>query len=140
MNICAATVDQLTQAALAARKMAYAPYSHFQVGAAVLGCDWQIYRGCNIENASYGLTICAERNAIFAMVAAGCRQLTALAIALPGGGAPCGACRQVLAEFGQGFPVFLIDSNSSSLVKQWEFEKLFPDAFRPNHLKSEQAG
>ena len=86
---------------------AHCPYSHFRVGAAVLA-DGQVFRGCNVENASFGLTICAERAAIFAAVAAGCKRLAAVAISCPDapstGGIsrhmPCGACRQVMAEFG----------------------------------------
>jgi cytidine deaminase len=134
MKISKAQVGRLVKAAIEVRTLAYAPYSQFQVGAAVLGNDRQIYSGCNVENASYGLTICAERNAVFTMCAAGCRQIAAVALSLPGAGTPCGACRQVLAEFGQGFPVFLVDSATGKLVKQWDFEKLFPDAFRPSSL------
>jgi cytidine deaminase len=92
---------ELLAAARTARQMAYAPYSEFPVGAAVLGRDGRIYSGCNVENASFGLTICAERNAIFAMVAAGERVIKEILVigdtaeVLP----PCGACRQVIAEF-----------------------------------------
>jgi cytidine deaminase len=130
MTISSAQLEQLIQSAIRARTMAYAPYSRFQVGAAVLGSNLQIYGGCNVENASYGLTICAERNAVFSMVAAGCCQLIAVALALPGGGTPCGACRQVLAEFGQDFQVYLVDSTSEQLIAEWNSEKLLPDAFR----------
>jgi len=92
---------ELLAAARKARKNAYAPYSNFPVGAAVLGADGRIYSGCNVENSSLGLTCCAERNAIFAMVAAGVRQIREVLVIgsteefLP----PCGACRQVIAEF-----------------------------------------
>jgi len=92
---------ELLLAAMKARKKAYAPYSNFHVGAAVLGADGKVYRGCNVENASFGLTCCAERNAIFAMVAAGESEIRAILVIgeseefLP----PCGACRQVIAEF-----------------------------------------
>lgn len=94
-------IDKLLAAATAARDRAYAPYSNFFVGAAVLSGTGNIYSGCNVENISYGLTICAERNAIFKMVSAGEREITAILIIgntgdiLP----PCGACRQVMAEF-----------------------------------------
>jgi cytidine deaminase len=92
---------ELLAAARKARRKAYAPYSHFHVGAAVLGGNGRIYSGCNVENASFGLTCCAERNAIFAMVADGEKRLREVLVIgssaefLP----PCGACRQVLAEF-----------------------------------------
>ena len=93
--------QELLAAARKARENAYAPYSRFRVGSAVLGADGNIYSGCNVENASFGLTCCAERNAIFAMVAAGEKEIRELLVIgesdefLP----PCGACRQVIAEF-----------------------------------------
>jgi len=93
--------QELLAAARKARENAYAPYSSFRVGSAVLGGDGNIYSGCNVENASFGLTCCAERNAIFAMVAAGEKEIRELLVIgesdefLP----PCGACRQVIAEF-----------------------------------------
>lgn len=92
----------LADAARKARRNAYVPYSKFKVGAAVLGIDGKIYTGCNIENASYGLTMCAERTAIFNMVSQGCTKFTAIAVAAgekPTDSAPCGACRQVMCQF-----------------------------------------
>ncbi|HWR38102.1 MAG TPA: cytidine deaminase [Patescibacteria group bacterium] len=94
-------MDNLLKAARTARENAYAPYSGFAVGAAVLGASGKIYSGCNIENASYGLSNCAERTAIFKAVSAGERILLALAVVAdtPEPVSPCGACRQVMAEF-----------------------------------------
>ncbi len=92
----------LIAAATAARLQAYAPYSNFQVGAALLAKDGRVFTGCNVENLSYGLTICAERNAVFAAVASGVREFEVIAIVADTREpiSPCGACRQVMAEFG----------------------------------------
>src|SRR4051812_41082927 len=100
----------LFAAALAVQQRAYARYSGFLVGAAVLTSTGEIFTGCNVENASYGLTICAERVAISAAVAAGHREFTAFALASRGGVTPCGACRQVIAEFCEVLPIWLVDS------------------------------
>jgi cytidine deaminase len=95
-------MEELIKAAEAARKEAYAPYSRFAVGAAVRGASGRIYGGCNVENASYGLTMCAERVAIFKAVSAGEKRIVALAVTADtdAPASPCGACRQVMAEFG----------------------------------------
>src|SRR5207247_8698577 len=90
--------EALVQAAIDVRQRAYAKYSQFLVGAAVLGADGNIYTGCNVENSSYGLTICAERAAVFAAVAAGQQRVELLAIATAGGGTPCCPAPHVLAE------------------------------------------
>jgi cytidine deaminase len=95
-------MDALCAEARKAADAAYAPYSHFRVGAALLAADGTVFSGCNVENRSFGLTICAERNAVLQGVAKGKRNFTALAIATPDSGppvGPCGACRQVLSEF-----------------------------------------
>ena len=109
--------ERLWQAASAARERAYAPYSRFSVGAALITRSGAIYAGCNVENASYGLTICAERNAVFQMVAAGEDQIAAILIAGPTEEflVPCGACRQVIAEFASPeTPVYMCDGGGNS--------------------------
>ncbi len=116
--------------AVQARQRAYAPYSQFSVGAAILGIDGNLYHGCNVENASYGLTMCAERNAVGAMIAADCLGISALAVALHGDGSPCGACRQVLIEFGNQFPILLVDPDSRSITQRWTIDQLLPSAFQ----------
>jgi cytidine deaminase len=92
--------NALVKAARAVRARAHAPYSKFRVGAAVLDERGRIHAGCNVENASYGLTLCAERNAVAAAVAAGARRIRAVAVFTQNASAPCGACRQVLMELG----------------------------------------
>src|SRR4051794_18230299 len=101
-SVTPAALGRLEKAARAAVKSCYAPYSKFRVGAAVLGGSGKIYAGCNVENASYGLCNCAERTAIFTAVAAGERAIRAVAVFTPTPGLtmPCGACRQVINEFG----------------------------------------
>lgn len=101
-------IDQLVSAAREVRANAHAPYSGYRVGAAVLAADGRIFAGCNVENASYGLSVCAERHAIATAVAAGCREFAGIAVVTRSDppAAPCGACRQVMAEFGD-FPVIL---------------------------------
>jgi len=101
--------EDLLQAALEVRQQAYAPFSEFLVGAALRTSSGEIFRGCNVENRSYGLTNCAERVALGAAVSAGFREFDALVIATSGGVVPCGACRQVLVEFCQQLTVFLVD-------------------------------
>ncbi len=110
--------DTLLQAALAARERAYAPYSGFAVGAALLTASGEIYCGCNVENASYGLSICAERVAVVSAVAAGQRDFVAIAVVTPTAGpaSPCGACRQTLAEFNPGMQVILANLHGQRLV------------------------
>ncbi len=122
--------QQLLDQARQARARAYAPYSHFTVGAAVLTATGEIFSGCNLENASYGATICAERVAIFAAVAAGCRNLTALAVLTdtPEPVAPCGLCRQVLAEFNPDCPVIM--ATTAGVWRLANLQELLPLAFR----------
>lgn len=119
---------ELIKMAIEARQNAYAPYSHFAVGAALLAESGRVYTGCNIENASYGLTCCAERNAIFAAVGAGERRFKMLAVAAdsPEPVAPCGACRQVIAEF--GIPLVVM-GNLKEATKTMTAEELLPYGF-----------
>lgn len=119
---------ELMKMAIEARQNAYAPYSHFAVGAALLAESGKVYTGCNIENASYGLTCCAERNAIFAAVGAGERRFKMLAVAAdsPEPVAPCGACRQVIAEF--GIPLVIM-GNLKEKTKTMTAEELLPYGF-----------
>jgi cytidine deaminase len=127
----AAPDADLVAAARAARKRAHAPYSRFQVGAAVVDERGRIHVGCNVENASYGLTICAERNAVAAAVAAGARALRAVAVVTPTRppGTPCGACRQVLAEFGDGDTRVLLASPTGR-AEETTLGALLPRGFK----------
>ena len=118
----------LVELAKKARANAYAPYSGFSVGAAVLAADGRVFSGCNIENASYGLTNCAERTAIFSAVAAGARELAVLAVVADGElpCSPCGACRQVIAEFAVERIILANLAGKSRVVTK---EELLPFAF-----------
>jgi cytidine deaminase len=123
----------LLKAACAAARKSYSPYSKFPVGAAVLAEGGKVFTGCNVENASYGLTICAERVAIMKAVSEGCRKFKALAVV--GGqdkpAAPCGACLQVLAEFcAPDFPIFLTPLNKPRQVEALSLKSLLPLTFR----------
>lgn len=121
--------QQLVDAALAARQRAYAPYSNFLVGAAVLTSGDEQFVGVNVENASYGLTICAERVAACAAVSAGRQQITAVAVAAEGGVTPCGACRQFLAEFGGEMDILLVDPAKPREIEQLSLAVLLPRQF-----------
>jgi cytidine deaminase len=124
--------DSLEAAARAAQGRAYAPYSQYHVGAALEADDGAIYAGCNVENASYGLTICAERAAVCVAVAAGaCRFRRAVVVSdSDPPAAPCGACRQVLAEFGD----FEIAAVGPKRTLRWRLTELLPAAFSREHL------
>ena len=120
--------QKLYKAAVEARENSYSPYSHFAVGAAVRTAAGKIYKGCNIENGSYGLTVCAERNAIFAAVGAGERELTELCVVADTSGpvSPCGACRQVMSEFKINR---IILTNLKGDVKEMSLEEILPYGF-----------
>ncbi len=120
---------ELIEAARAARLHSYSPYSRFAVGAALLGASGRIYTGTNVENASFGLTICAERAAVCQAVAAGEKRFTAIAIVgdEPGPTPPCGACRQVLQEFAPDLRVVLAGRDGG--VEEWRLDGLLPRAF-----------
>ena len=122
--------NKLISSAKTARKNAHAPYSNFAVGAAVLCENGKIFSGVNVENASFGLTICAERSAIFSAVSAGCRRIEAIAIVAEGGAYPCGACRQVIAEFADDNAEILIVNAKGGLVAKTTLGELLPNAFR----------
>ncbi|MDR7469891.1 MAG: cytidine deaminase [Armatimonadota bacterium] len=123
----------LVAAARRARRRAYAPYSQYPVGAAVLAADGTVFAGANIENASYGLSICAERVAIFTAAAAGRRRLRAVAVVTgsPEPAAPCGACRQVMVEFGVQ-TVYLAGPRGP--FREWRLPDLLPEAFSAEAL------
>jgi cytidine deaminase len=124
--------DALLAAAGEVRQRAYAPYSNFRVGAAVLTDDGRIFTGVNVENASYGLTVCAERTAVGTAVSAGVQHIVAAAVSSDNGVAPCGACRQVLREFADDIPIWLVDAEGA--VHQTSLYRLLPDHFGPEHL------
>ena len=125
--------DSLETAARRAQQQAWAPYSNFRVGAALEADDGTVFTGCNVENASYGLTICAERAALVSAVTAGARRFRRVVVVTDSESpaAPCGACRQVLAEFGTGLQV---ESVGKGGRRSWMLSQLLPDAFGPESL------
>jgi cytidine deaminase len=125
--------QELIRRALLVQARAYAPYSKYPVGAALLGRSGQVYEGVNVENAAYPTSMCAERSAVFHAVSSGERQFEAIAVVTPNGGSPCGACRQVLSEFGLDLIVYVADGEGH-LLAQTTVGDLLPLAFRPSHL------
>ena len=136
--------EALIRQAMDARKCSYAPYSHYNVGAALLCADGTIVKGANIENASYGATVCAERTAVFSAVVSGKRDLKAIAIV--GGPSkdrdetsdlafPCGICRQVLREFADPMTFIIIVARSEKDYREYTLEDLLPESFGPDNLE-----
>ncbi len=120
--------------AVQAREQAYAPYSGYAVGAAVLTEDGHIFTGCNVENAVYPLGLCAERVAIFKAVSEGYRTFQAIAVVTSNGGSPCGSCRQVMHEFAPHMEVFIADEEGH--VRRTTVDALLPDSFGADDLPS----
>ena len=127
-------MDALIEAALAARRNAHAPYSHFQVGAALEDISGHIHTGCNVENATYGLTICAERVAVFKAISEGARKFTRIAVAADTDvlTPPCGACRQILWEFCGDIELTLV--NLRGKIETFRLKDLFPRPFDASFL------
>ncbi len=126
--------DLLASAALAARLHAFAPYSKFQVGAALADAEGRIHTGCNVENATYGLTVCAERVAVFKAISEGVRSFRRIAVATDSEilTPPCGACRQILWEFCHNIEVVLV--NLRGKTETYELKDLFPKPFDESYL------
>ncbi len=128
------TAGELVEIARAARAWAYAPYSDYPVGAALITASGKIYDGVNIENAAYPSTICAERVAAFKAISEGEREFAAIAVVSNNGGAPCGSCRQVLSEFGRDMSVYIAD-RAGKILLETRLTELLPQAFGPETLK-----
>ncbi len=126
--------EMVIQQAQQARSRAYCPYSNYSVGAALVTTSGEIIQGCNVENASYGMTCCAERSAVFAAVSQGKQNFKTLVVATRDGGTPCGACRQVLNEFNPTLEIITVDGNGK-ITHQTTLEKLLPTAFGPHNLE-----
>lgn len=123
--------EEMLGVARGMRGRAYSPYSQYQVGAAVLGVDGEVYGGCNVENVSFGLTVCAERVAVGSMVASGCRGVLAVLVLTRDGGSPCGMCRQTLAEFvTEPLEVVVWKVSESGRVERRSLAELLPEHFR----------
>lgn len=125
--------DHLLQAAIEAREKSYSPYSHYKVGAALLTTKGKIYTGCNIENAAYTPSNCAERTAFFKAVSEGERDFAAIAVVTSNGGAPCGVCRQVMREFAPNLTVIIGDIKGNYQVVS--LNDLLPHSFGPENLE-----
>ena len=124
--------EELVAQAMRAREQAYAPYSGYQVGAALLAKSGRVYTGCNVENAVYPLVICAERTAVVKAVSEGEREFVALAVVTENGGSPCGSCRQTLREFGADILVLIADATGA--YRETTIAELLPDSFSATDL------
>lgn len=140
-NLTADSIRELIKAAIEARRKSYSPYSHYQVGAALLTADGQIVTGCNIENAAYGPSNCAERTAFFKAVSEGIREFTAIAIVGSPEGEeltqyayPCGVCRQVMREFCEPERFRIIVAKSEEDYRVMTLAALLPESFEPENL------
>jgi len=134
MSLTQEQKNDLIKAAKHVREWAYAPYSKYKVGAAVLTESSRVYEGVNVENAAFPVTICAERAAIFAAVSNGEKKFEAIAVVTENGGMPCGSCRQVMAEFGTDTVVIIADENEK-VVWEKTVADLLPGAFTPDDIK-----
>ncbi len=128
-------LEKLVAEARRARQNAYAPYSHYAVGAAVLARSGKVYSGCNVENAAYPSSLCAERVAVFKAISEGERELIALAVVTSNMGSPCGACRQVFSEFAEDDSVIILAAARASRRKKFTMKQILPDRFGPRHLQ-----
>jgi len=137
MNLSIGQKEMLLATAIKARSNAYAPYSKYEVGSAVLVDNGEIYDGANVENASYSATMCAERTAIFKAVFNGDRKILALAVVTKHGGFPCGACRQVLSEFAED-AIIVIGNGSGEIIHETTLADLLPHSFGVEDLELER--
>jgi cytidine deaminase len=133
MSLTKQDKQSLVDLANIARQRAYAPYSHYPVGASLRTKTGRIYTGVNVENAAYPQTMCAERVAIFKAVSEGEKEFEVITVVTDNGGSPCGGCRQVMAEFGLNTIVLMADG-SGRIVKETTVKELLPEAFTPDHL------
>jgi cytidine deaminase len=134
MEMSAAEAELAARAA-EARQRAYAPYSGYAVGAALRTAAGQVYTGVNVENAAYPDSLCAERVAVVKAISEGQREFVMIAVSTANGGTPCGSCRQVMAEFGLGAAVLIVDGQGV-LLKRTTVRALLPDSFGPQQLKA----
>jgi cytidine deaminase len=133
MTITQDQISTLVQAAIGAARNAYIPYSHYPVGAALRALDGTVFTGCNVENASYGATICAERTALVKAVSEGRRDFDLIAVVTNNGGSPCGICRQVLYEFAPGLRVINADMEGN-ILSDCRLDELLLNGFGPANL------
>jgi len=126
---------ELISQALGVRELAYAPYSRFPVGAALLGRSGRVYTGCNVENAAYPLVTCAERTAVVKAISEGEREFVAIAVVTATGATPCGACRQILYEFaGSTAELRVIVADTAGHIRRFALSELLPEGFTPEQL------